>query len=163
MIVHTHFESPVGTLLLVSDGTALLRVGLPGEDPRDAPPPPGVRRDDAPPFPEARRQLAEWFAGQRTSFDLPLAPKGTPFQRQVWDELARIPYGTTLSYGELARRIGKPGAARAVGLANGRNPLPILVPCHRVIGADGTLTGFGGGLACKRALLEVETPGRPCP
>lgn len=102
------------------------------------------------------RALARYFAGELRAFELPLAAVGTPFQKRVWDELVRIPYGTTIGYAELARRIGAPRAVRAVGGANGANPIPILVPCHRVIGADGTLTGFAGGLERKRALLELE-------
>ncbi|HEY8022769.1 MAG TPA: methylated-DNA--[protein]-cysteine S-methyltransferase [Thermoanaerobaculia bacterium] len=101
-------------------------------------------------------QLAEYFAGRRRDFDLELDPPGTPFQRQVWGELARIPYGATVSYGELARRVGRPNASRAVGAANGANPIPIVLPCHRVIGSDGSLTGYGGGLPIKRALLSLE-------
>jgi methylated-DNA-[protein]-cysteine S-methyltransferase len=102
------------------------------------------------------RQLEEYFAGERREFDLPLAPEGTPFERSVWDELRRIPFGETRSYGEIARAIGRPSASRAVGRANGANPIPIVVPCHRVIGADGSLTGFGGGLEAKSRLLEIE-------
>src|SRR5690606_5230010 len=105
---------------------------------------------------EARRQLEEYFAGKRRDFDLPLSPRGTDFQRSVWTTLAAIPYGRTWSYLDLARRIGKPSATRAVGAANGRNPLPIVLPCHRVIGADGSLTGFGGGLPTKAFLLRLE-------
>lgn len=101
-------------------------------------------------------QLAEYFAGRRREFDLPLAPRGTDFQRAVWSELVRVPYGSTISYGELAGRVGRARASRAVGGANNRNPLPIVVPCHRVIGADGSLTGYGGGLDRKRALLTLE-------
>jgi methylated-DNA-[protein]-cysteine S-methyltransferase len=103
-----------------------------------------------------RRQLAEYFAGERRDFDLRLAPEGTPFERSVWDELRKIPFGETRSYGEIAQAIGRPGAARAVGRANGANPIPIVVPCHRVIGSDGSLTGFGGGLEAKSRLLEIE-------
>lgn len=102
------------------------------------------------------RELAEYFAGRRREFTLALDPPGTPFQREVWGELARIPYGATLSYGELARRIGRPAASRAVGAANGANPIPVILPCHRVIGSDGSLTGYGGGLPIKRALLALE-------
>jgi methylated-DNA-[protein]-cysteine S-methyltransferase len=102
------------------------------------------------------RQLEEYFAGERREFDLTLAPEGTPFERSVWDELRRIPFGETRSYGEIARAIGRPSASRAVGRANGANPIPIVVPCHRVIGADGSLTGFGGGLEAKSRLLEIE-------
>jgi methylated-DNA-[protein]-cysteine S-methyltransferase len=111
---------------------------------------------DASAFTEAVEQLQEYFAGKRQRFSLQLAPEGTPFQLRVWQELRNIPYGETISYGELARRIGKPNASRAVGTANGRNPLSIVVPCHRVIGANGTLTGFGGGLENKRTLLALE-------
>jgi O-6-methylguanine DNA methyltransferase len=101
-------------------------------------------------------QLAEYFSGGRKTFDLPLRPRGTEFQRQVWEELARIPYGVTISYAELAARVGRPGASRAVGRANGTNPIPVIIPCHRVIGSDGSLTGFGGGMPLKRALLVLE-------
>ena len=105
-----------------------------------------------------RTQLDEYFAGTRTRFDLPLRLHGTPFQVEVWEQLRRIPYGETISYGELARRVGNANASRAVGLANGQNPLPIVVPCHRVIGANGKLTGYGGGLPIKARLLELERP-----
>jgi len=115
-----------------------------------------VRDDDERVLAEARRQLDTYFAGNLSAFDLPLDPAGTPFQVQVWQQLTRIPYGQTISYGELARRIENPSASRAVGLANGRNPIAVIVPCHRVIGADGSLTGFGGGLDRKRALLSLE-------
>jgi methylated-DNA-[protein]-cysteine S-methyltransferase len=113
-------------------------------------------RRAAEPLALARQQLEEYFAGARQQFDLSLHPRGTPFQQEVWWELARIPYGTTISYGELARRIGQPLAMRAVGAANGRNPLPIVLPCHRVIGSNGSLIGFGGGLSTKRYLLSME-------
>ena len=118
------------------------------------------------PFREVIAQLEGYFAGDRRGFDLPLAPEGTPFQREVWSALREIPYGETRSYGEVARRLGRSNASRAVGAANGRNPIPIIIPCHRVIGADGSLTGFGGGLEIKRRLLELEAGGRqarvPC-
>jgi methylated-DNA-[protein]-cysteine S-methyltransferase len=117
---------------------------------------PGWRADRGT-FADVRRQLAEYFGGDRITFDVPLAAAGTPFQRAVWRGLRGIPYGETISYGELARRIGRPSAVRAVGLANGRNPISVIVPCHRVIGADGTLTGYGGGIERKRLLLELET------
>jgi methylated-DNA-[protein]-cysteine S-methyltransferase len=106
------------------------------------------------------RQLGEYFRGERRDFDLLLAPRGTDFQLAVWSELQRIPYGTTISYAELARRIGRPAAVRAVGAANGANPIPIVIPCHRVIGSNGTLTGYGGGIENKHALLELEQPQR---
>lgn len=115
------------------------------------------QRDDADALlVEARAQLAAYFAGERRTFDLPLAPEGTPFQQRVWAELQRIPFGETISYGTLARRVGDANASRAVGLANGRNPIAIVIPCHRVIGANGALTGFGGGVEVKRALLRHE-------
>ncbi len=147
-------DSPVGRLLLAGDGERLIGMGL-QSGPRPLCPADSWRADAAP-FRAAVRQLQEYFAGARRRFDLPLAPRGTEFQRRVWRALTQIPYGQTTSYGELARRIGKPGASRAVGLANGANPLPIIVPCHRVIGADGSLTGFGGGLPIKRKLLALE-------
>ena len=106
----------------------------------------------------AARQLAEYFAGRRRAFDLPLAPAGTPFQQQVWRQLLQIPFGSTCSYGALARAVGRPSASRAVGAANGRNPISIIIPCHRVIGSDGSLTGYGGGEPAKRWLLDHESP-----
>ena len=112
---------------------------------------------------EAERQLREYFAGSRTRFELPLDPSGTDFQRQVWRELLKIPFGETRSYVEIARRIGSPRAARAVGAANGRNPISIVAPCHRVVGANGALTGFAGGLDAKARLLALERAGRPIP
>jgi methylated-DNA-[protein]-cysteine S-methyltransferase len=118
--------------------------------------PPGQWLQQEEPFRLAITQLREYFAGTRRRFELALAPRGTPFQLSVWQLLRAIPYGQTVTYGEIARRLGRPEAARAVGLANGANPLPIVVPCHRVIGADGALTGFGGGLPIKRALLHLE-------
>ena len=117
---------------------------------------PGWRRCDEA-FAAVRGQLEEYFAGERTLFDVALEMEGTPFQRRVWRELEAIPYGETISYGELARRVGQPSAARAVGLANGRNPVAVIVPCHRVIGADGSLTGYGGGMERKRILLGLES------
>lgn len=155
-------DSPVGPLLLTSDGAALTRLymDLRGDRFAGEIPPDWVQDDAAAPFAEAKRQLADYFAGTRTGFDLPLAAEGTPFQQRVWDELLRIPYGVTVSYGEIARRIGDPGASRAVGLANGRNPISIVVPCHRVIGANGKLTGYGGGLPRKQTLLAHEAGSR---
>jgi len=154
-------DSPVGRLLLAGDGESLIQVRF-QSGPRPQPP----QADwvaDAAPFRAAIEQLGEYFDGRRRRFDLPLAPRGTEFQRRVWRALAEIPYGKTISYGELAHRIGNPSASRAVGLANGANPLPIVVPCHRVIGANGSLTGFGGGLPIKRKLLALEgaVPERP--
>jgi methylated-DNA-[protein]-cysteine S-methyltransferase len=153
-LFHTTIESPVGDLLLVGDAERLH--GLHMQDGRK----PmriaaGWRRADEP-FAAARAQLEEYFAGERTGFDLPLASAGTPFQERVWRELRAIPYGETASYLELAARIGRPTAARAVGMANGSNPISIVVPCHRVIGASGSLTGYAGGVERKRFLLELE-------
>ena len=148
--MHTTFPSPIGPLTLHAENGVITSVWM--EDDRDL----AERRDDTPPLPDARRQLEAYFAGELREFDLPLAPEGSEFQLRVWEELRAIPYGETISYGELARRVGDPGAARAVGLANGKNPLPVIVPCHRVIGSDGSLTGFGGGLDRKRRLLELE-------
>lgn len=146
--------SPVGRLLLAGHEDELHWLSFTmGSRARD--PEPGWREDPAP-FRECIRQLNEYFAGERRYFDLPLAPQGTAFQQQVWRELQRIPYGVTISYGEMARRIGNPTASRAVGLANGANPIAIIVPCHRVIGASGKLTGFGGGLDIKQRLLDLE-------
>jgi len=152
---YTYFESPIGRLLLTSDGTAL--TGLYMEPSRKAQSIDGWIQDEAvAPISATVRQLTEYFAGTRRDFDLPLRFQGTTFQTRVWRELTVIPYGQTWSYGQLAQRIDKPSASRAVGLANGRNPIAILVPCHRVIGADGSLTGYGGGLERKRWLLAHE-------
>lgn len=140
-------ETPIGALRLVSDGEALCTVEF-GEG--------GLRMDAAPVLLQAERELAEYFAGRRKAFSVPLCMRGTAFQMEVWRALACIPYGETLSYGELAARIGRPKASRAVGMANHNNPLPIFVPCHRVVGADGRLTGYAGGLEIKKFLLELE-------
>ena len=151
------FDTPIGALRLVGDERHLERIDLPNAAVREPDPAWRDHRGALPAALEAaKRQLAEYFEGARRDFDLPLSPEGTAFQRRVWIELRRIPYGKTISYGELARRIGKPTASRAVGAANGRNPLAIVVPCHRVICADGTLTGYGGGLPVKQALLSLE-------
>lgn len=151
---HSHLETPVGPLGLVGDGEYLLRVLFPDAG-RAVMIADCGRRDDGA-LATARTQLAQWFAGERRAFDLPLRLDGTPFQRRVWAALREIPFGRTESYGALARRIGHPTSSRAVGAANGSNPVPVIVPCHRVIGADGSLTGFGGGLPCKRWLLAHE-------
>jgi methylated-DNA-[protein]-cysteine S-methyltransferase len=154
-LVYTRTDSPIGELVLAGDGGVLQRLHMmEGRHPVRIDP--AWRRDDDA-FADARAQLGEYFEGRRTSFDVPLALHGTPFQRRVWEALLEIPYGETTSYGELARRLGSPRAMRAVGLANGRNPVAVIVPCHRVIGADGTLTGYGGGLERKRLLLELES------
>jgi methylated-DNA-[protein]-cysteine S-methyltransferase len=156
MTWYTCLDTPIGSIRMTSDGTSLTGIYLEGDRPGRATLADIQRRDDAPPFVRAKEQLSAYFRGELTQFDLPLAPEGTTFQRKVWEELRRIPYGRTVSYGEVARRLGRPNACRAVGLANRRNPIPIVVPCHRVIGADGSLTGYGGGLACKRTLLDLE-------
>ena len=162
----THLDTPLGRLLITGDGAGLRRILFPGEgrseiaDATDAvdAPDSSWQEDDGSLGPVVR-QLESYFARRLEEFDLELAPEGTSFQRRVWDELLRIPYGETLSYGELARRLGRPDAARAVGAANGANPLPIVIPCHRVIGADGRLVGYGGGLEIKRTLLDLEQGG----
>ena len=154
----TTMQTPIGELVLVASDRGLREIRLP-LGPRSTP-----DRDhggDHPILKETRRQLEEYFRGERRDFDLPLELDGSPFQREVWNALGRIPYGGTESYGRLAERVGRPGAARAVGGANGRNPVPIVVPCHRVIGASGALTGYGGpseeGIAMKRWLIDHET------
>ncbi|MGH8292831.1 MAG: methylated-DNA--[protein]-cysteine S-methyltransferase [Gammaproteobacteria bacterium] len=151
---YCYLQTPVGQLLLAGDEQGLRQVDF-QDGPHPAKPDPAWH-EDAKPFHEAIRQLREYFDGERRSFDLSLAPAGTAFQLKVWRALRGIPYGRTWSYGELARRIKRPQASRAVGAANGQNPLPIIVPCHRVIGANGALTGFGGGLKIKQQLLELE-------
>ena len=156
---YCYLESPIGELLLAGDDDALTMIGFPkGAMRRD---PEGDWIYNEKPFAEAVRQLKEYFAGERHEFDLPLRLDGTEFQLLVLDELRRIPYGETTSYGAIAARIGRPKAVRAVGAANGRNPIPIVVPCHRVIGSGGDLTGFGGGLDTKEALLRLEAEHNP--
>jgi len=148
------FDSPLGELLALGDGESLCGLHM-REGRRPIAPRAGWERADER-FADVRAQLDEYFGGKRTRFDLPLRMDGTDFQQMVWSGLLAIPYGETTSYGELAERIGCPGAARAVGLANGQNPIAVIVPCHRVIGANGTLTGYGGGLERKRLLLDLE-------
>ena len=142
------YESPIGPLTLELDGERVTRLLFDGDEQ-----PAGADAS------AAAGQLAEYFAGERRAFELPLALEGTDFQRSVWEQLRAIPYGETITYGELARRVGRPGSVRAVAAAVGRTPVPIVVPCHRVIGADGSLTGYGGGLERKAALLELERSG----
>ena len=151
---YCEISSPAGRLLLAGDGRGLRRISF-QDGPRPMPIPRDWQRDEAP-FGHAVAQLAAYFARRLRRFDITLAVDGTPFQRAVWSALADIPFGETVSYGELTRRVGRPGAARAVGVANGANPIPIVIPCHRVIGADGKLTGYGGGLWRKRRLLDLE-------
>ncbi len=155
MNTFTYLASPIGELLLTSDGKHL--TGLYMEPSRKSQSVRGwVNEPTNEPLAATVRQLTEYFAGTRRLFDLPLRLAGTAFQQRVWRELTEIPYGETWSYGQLAKRIGNPSASRAVGLANGRNPISILVPCHRVIGANGSLTGYGGGLERKQWLLAHE-------
>lgn len=149
-------ESPIGILRLVSDGSGLAELELRPKPKRQLSKDEWRENPGLLPLSMAAEQLAQYFAGQRRAFDLPLAPAGTKFQQRVWAALQEIPFGTTLSYGQLATRIGNAGAARAVGLANNRNPVAIIIPCHRVIGADGSLVGYGGGLPAKEWLLRHE-------
>ncbi len=142
-------DTPVGRMALEAEEGALTALYLPNHPMEPA-------GEETPLLAEGRRQLLEYFAGTRRAFDLPLDPQGTPFRRRVWAALCAIPYGETITYGELARRVGNPKAVRAVGQANHHNPLAILIPCHRVVGAGGSLTGYGGGLPLKRYLLELE-------
>ncbi len=150
----TTMDSPIGELLLCSDGESLIGVFTHGPEPKQ------MRKGDQNPhdqvLAEARKELTAYYAGRLQEFKVPLAPRGTPFQQRVWKALLEIPFGETESYGQLARRIGSPNAARAVGLANGRNPISIIIPCHRVIGSSGALVGYGGGLPRKKWLLEHE-------
>ena len=147
----TTLHTTIGPILIEGDeeGVRRIHIGAPGAGEYDPPSP-------SSPVWEAAEQLRQYFSGERTAFELRLSPQGTEFQRRVWRELERIPYGKTISYGELARRLGNPNASRAVGSANGANPLPIVVPCHRVIGANGSLTGFTAGVGVKAKLLEHE-------
>ncbi len=151
---YCYLDTPIGELLLAGDDQGLSMIGFPSGKMRREPETDWIFNEQ--PFAEARRQLDEYFAGQRRDFDLPLHVAGTDFQVQVLEELRRIPYGETTSYGDIAKRIGRPKAMRAVGRANGANPIPIVIPCHRVIGSGGALTGFGGGLDTKEALLRLE-------
>lgn len=154
MISYTYLETPVGVLLLEANEDGLREIAFSKAGRRL--PPQSDWQEDATVFRETIRQLRAYFAGELEEFEIRLAPEGTSFQRRVWTELLNIPYGETASYGELARRIGNPKACRAVGLANGSNPIPIIIPCHRVIGSNGKLTGYGGGLPVKEKLLALE-------
>lgn len=155
-IDYTHLGTPLGPLLAAADDEALLTLEF-GTGRRAAPPAPGwTARPSSPLLRATAAQIAEYFAGHRRAFDLPVRPRGTPFQLGAWEALRRIPYGETRSYGEQAAAIGRAGAARAVGAANARNPIVIVIPCHRVIGGDGSLTGFAAGLARKQGLLRLE-------
>ena len=154
-VYYTNFQSPVGQLLLAGDDRGLHLISFAAGKHAIRPHPGWVENKE--PFQETIRQLQAYFRGELQEFDLPLTLEGTPFQVRVWQSLRAIPYGRTISYGQLAHQIGQPNAARAVGLANGSNPIPIIVPCHRVIGANGKLTGFGGGLSLKQKLLSLES------
>jgi len=156
MIDYARFASPLGTILAAAKDGALVRLDF--EDAKYAPRVAAGWRHapNAQPFAQCERQLAEYFAGKRQRFDLPLAAAGTEFQKRIWSGIARIAYGRTITYGELAARAGAAGSARAAGAATGRNPIAIVVPCHRVVGSDGSLTGYAGGLARKTRLLEIE-------
>ena len=151
--------SPVGPLTLIAEGDQLIGLHF-DSDPNGVAPRPGWTRDDRR-FRGVTSQLDQYFAGRRRTFELPLAPRGTAFRKLVWKALQAIPYGETATYGEIARAIGQPHASRAIGSANHHNPLAIVIPCHRVIGADGSLTGYGGGLPRKRLLLDLESGSQP--
>jgi len=155
MIRYATLPSPLGPLRLTADDEALHAVEFIDDVQQQTTPPQG-RLDSNAVLERAAEQLGEYFDGRRRDFDLPLRPQGTPFQRRVWDALLGIPFGVTVSYGEIAARIGAPNAMRAVGAANGRNPIAVIIPCHRVIGSNGTLTGYGGGLPRKVKLLRLE-------
>jgi methylated-DNA-[protein]-cysteine S-methyltransferase len=157
--ITTTVDSPIGVLTLAASDGYLTGVHMDGQ--RHAPDPRPERFRHGAGFADIADQLEAYFAGDLLAFDIAIHLEGTEFQRQVWSHLREIPYGETISYGELARRVGSPGAARACGLANGRNPVSVIVPCHRVIGADGRLTGYGGGLERKAWLLDHESAHRP--
>lgn len=162
VLVYTHLESPVGRLLLAGDDRGL-RVLAFAAGTRPVRVDPNWTPDEGGVLGAVADELEAYFAGRLRAFRTPVAPDGTPFQRRVWEALREIPYGETMSYGELSRRIGRPDAVRAVGAANGANPIAIIIPCHRVVGANGSLTGFGGGLDVKRALLALERGERRLP
>ena len=149
-MIYTYVDTLIGSILIAGDGNAIVETYFAGAQPK-----PDWIRDDAG-LREPADQLRAYFAGERQAFELPLAPRGTEFQQAVWSALQQIPYGETTTYSTIAERIGRPAAVRAVGAANGANPIPIIIPCHRVIGASGSLTGFGGGLDVKRQLLALE-------
>jgi methylated-DNA-[protein]-cysteine S-methyltransferase len=155
---HTTIDSPIGELTLVAEGSALAGLYMEQQRHRPAPETFGPRQPENPVFATVELQLKEYFARQREEFDVPLHFDGTPFQCRVWTELSTIAYGETITYGQLAEQLGQPTASRAVGLANGKNPISLIVPCHRVVGSTGSLTGYGGGLERKRHLLDFESP-----
>jgi methylated-DNA-[protein]-cysteine S-methyltransferase len=156
MYYYDYYDSPHGRMLLVSSENAVTAVYFVGQK-YAATPQKDWRRDrDLAALRQARRELDEYFAGKRRRFDVSLAPEGTPFQRAVWKAIAAVEFGKTITYGELAKRAGRPGSARAAGAATGRNPISVIVPCHRIVGSDGSLTGYAGGLKKKQALLKLE-------
>jgi methylated-DNA-[protein]-cysteine S-methyltransferase len=158
MMAYCEISTPVGPLRLAGDDEGLREISFLGGNRRPASAPAGPLSRE--PFRDVIGELDDYFAGRLTRFHARLAPRGTPFQLRVWSLLQEIPYGETTTYAGIARRLGQPNACRAVGAANGRNPIPVIIPCHRVVGADGSLTGFGGGLDIKRALLRLEAGGR---
>ena len=160
MHTYDYFQSPHGRMLLVADDKALTGVYFTGQKHHPRIDADWVRDARHAPLRQAKRELAEYFGGKRKRFSVKLAPRGTPFQRSVWKAIAGVGFGKTIPYAELARRAGRPGSARAVGAATGRNPIGIIVPCHRIVGSNGALTGYAGGLGKKCALLELEAPFR---
>ncbi|HVC12073.1 MAG TPA: methylated-DNA--[protein]-cysteine S-methyltransferase [Burkholderiales bacterium] len=160
MMRYDYYDGPHGRMLLVSRGEDLCGAYFKWQKHFREPEREWHLEPDAAPLRQARRELAEYFGGRRTRFEVPLAAEGTPFQRAVWKAIAGVPFGETISYAELARRAGRPGSARAAGAATGRNPIGVIVPCHRIVGSDGSLTGYAGGLDRKRALLALEDGAR---
>ena len=156
MLYYDYYQSPRGRILLVADDRALTGVYFAGQKYHPRIDEQWKRADRHEPLRQAKRELSEYFDGKRTRFTVEVSPHGTPFQRAVWKAIADVRFGQTIAYGELAERAGYPGSARAVGAATGRNPISIIVPCHRIVGSNGSLTGYAGGLAKKRALLELE-------
>jgi methylated-DNA-[protein]-cysteine S-methyltransferase len=156
MIRYARLDSPFGPMLAIAQEEGITHIDFVGGKYARRVDPGWVEDPQGPALRACGTQLAEYFAGERTAFDLPLVPRGTPFQVRVWKEIARVPYGKTISYGELAKRAGAPGQARAAGAATGRNPVGVVIPCHRIVGSDGSLTGYAGGLERKRGLLELE-------
>ena len=156
MIRYARFESPLGPVVAIADEQGITHIDFVGAKYERDIAPDWVEDPESPALAACGTQLAEYFAGTRTEFDLPLAPRGSEFQQRVWREIARVPYGETISYAELAKRAGAPGQARAAGAATGRNPVGVVIPCHRIVGSDGSLTGYAGGLDRKRGLLELE-------
>jgi len=156
MLYYDYYPSPRGRILLVADDQALTGVYFAGQKYHPRIDKKWKRADKHKPLRQAKRELSEYFDGKRTQFSVKVAPQGTPFQRAVWKSIASVEFGQTIAYGELAERAGYPGSARAAGAATGRNPISIIVPCHRIVGSNGSLTGYAGGLAKKRALLTLE-------